>query len=174
MVFDPLRNIWRGNEKALEHFPRGQLGLIQASDTKHFKEYLSPENNGGMKWDPIKKKWIGNEKELDKFDEKKKGPGLIKHFSGPNTPQIVGNMKFDPDARKWVALDPVKEDDPFADIEDMKVENQEKFQVGNEFKITNSLREKFEQSLKAHQEMAGWFGRPQSLTPITSGKYLLS
>lgn len=63
MEFDPIKNVWLGNEKDLAVFRPTPAYLIQPKTTNLSKN----QKVGEMEFDAVEKVWRGNEKDLKRF-----------------------------------------------------------------------------------------------------------
>lgn len=153
MEYDPVRNIWIGNEKELLKFQRITPALIANISAKDQVQVI-----GDMVFDPVNKVWRGNEKELAKFKSNTR-PALITQLNPSHEPIEKDGMIFDPELMIWRGNE---EDmhDIFKDIEDSEGENG--FAVGKEFILSPEMIKQFRQREKEHNEtLQGWFGPEQ-------------
>jgi len=77
MIFDPVKNVWIGNESELTKFRNGPT-LIQPK-----KQTDQVEVVGDMVFDPVEKVWKGNDKALEKFKGANR-PALITQLHNAN------------------------------------------------------------------------------------------
>eukprot|EP01118_Nematostelium_gracile_P015540 TRINITY_DN6250_c0_g1_i1.p1 TRINITY_DN6250_c0_g1~~TRINITY_DN6250_c0_g1_i1.p1 ORF type:complete len:561 (+),score=147.86 TRINITY_DN6250_c0_g1_i1:89-1771(+) len=144
MEFDPIRNVWLGNDDATSIFDRKGPALIQ-----NINQFKTETHVGEMTFDPEEQIWKGNEKALSKFNSK-----LITYNNTINE-AIVGDMTFDPERMIWVGND--DELDIFSDIESANSDSRV-FTVGKEFSLTNEMKEAFRKREKEHKDsLRGWF-----------------
>lgn len=106
------------DQESSQRTSRRRMGLIRQLG----KGPAVSITSNGMKFDPIRNVWEGNDIELKKFDSlNSKGPGLIKGVT--KGAQRVGNMEFDPEEMKWKSISEDRDDDPFAELEDLPEES---------------------------------------------------
>ncbi|KYQ96895.1 hypothetical protein DLAC_04210 [Tieghemostelium lacteum] len=146
MEYDPISQIWKGNEKELNNFP-ATPALITNLFGKNEEKVV-----GGMKWDPNQKEWRGNEGELSKFKLIK--PALITQLNGNLNIKTENGMVYDPVTMKWRGNE--VELDVFDTMDEQNKDNT--FTVGKEFNLTPHLIGLFKKSEEAHnKDLSGWF-----------------
>ncbi|PRP89184.1 hypothetical protein PROFUN_01904 [Planoprotostelium fungivorum] len=146
MEYDPVRNVWTGNEQELDVFQKvgGAIPLIR--NVGHDKD--KPQVVGDMVFDPVEQKWIGNEKDLKKF-------GLnIQNIQPMEADQaiITDGMMFDPETMKWQGNE--ESIDIFEGLDDL--DSQHSFKVSEgEFNITDLVKS-FRDWEEEHKKLGAW------------------
>eukprot|EP01114_Cavostelium_apophysatum_P013418 TRINITY_DN3249_c0_g1_i3.p1 TRINITY_DN3249_c0_g1~~TRINITY_DN3249_c0_g1_i3.p1 ORF type:complete len:668 (-),score=169.09 TRINITY_DN3249_c0_g1_i3:46-2049(-) len=147
MEFDPIRNIWIGNERELNVFQRANPALITNMGRNQVQVV------GEMVFDPVELKWKGNEKDLSKFKSTNR-PALISQLNPVNEVIEKNGMVFDPDEMTWKGND--DEVDIFDGLETEEEKNN--FKVGQEFSLSPEMRAYFLECQKRHEaQVGGWF-----------------
>jgi len=147
MEFDPIKNVWLGNEKDLAVFRPTPAYLIQPKTTNLSKN----QKVGEMEFDAVEKVWRGNEKDLKRFSN---APSFLPASSYNQTELHEQNgMVFDPEEMKWKGNDGSL--DIFSDIE--KSEDERGFIVGKEFNLSPDLINSFKKCEEEHNSsLQGW------------------
>ncbi|EGG13853.1 hypothetical protein DFA_11614 [Cavenderia fasciculata] len=155
MEFDPINQMWRGNEDDITNFPGGR-GSAPALITN---AGLKTENVvGNMEWDPKQNQWRGNERDLTKFKSLK--PALITQLNGNFNTRIQNGMVLDPISMKWRGNE--DELDVFETMDEQNNDNT--FKVEGEFDLTSELIGSIRRQDQKHkEELKGWFPEDRNL-----------
>jgi len=154
MEFDPIKNVWIGNDEELSVFQRPTPGLIA-----NINQFKGESQVGDMVFDPKEQVWKGNERVLTKFSSNR--PALITNKNPTTEHALVGDMMFDPEQMIWVGNDTVL--DIFSDIEE-PTEESRGFTVGKEFSLTNEMKFAFRRREQEHNSsLHGWFQEDKTL-----------
>eukprot|EP01133_Synstelium_polycarpum_P002640 gene2640-3045_t len=94
MEFDPVAQLWKGNDSDLVSFPRSSAPALITNLGRNEERVV-----GNMKWDPKQKEWRGNEADLSKFRSLK--PGLITQLNSNYNTRVENGMYLDPISMKW-------------------------------------------------------------------------
>eukprot|EP01117_Protostelium_nocturnum_P016198 TRINITY_DN6362_c0_g1_i1.p1 TRINITY_DN6362_c0_g1~~TRINITY_DN6362_c0_g1_i1.p1 ORF type:complete len:796 (+),score=352.81 TRINITY_DN6362_c0_g1_i1:121-2388(+) len=145
MEFDPVRNIWVGNEEDLDVFHRAAPALISNMNNQSNQVQVI----GDMTFDPVERVWRGNEKDLKKFNG---NIGLISQIKPTSEPIVKDGMTFDPETMTWVGNDDAT--DIFDQIDDL--EPHRSFNVEDEFVMSPELIKSFKEYEDEHKSFGGW------------------
>lgn len=144
MEFDPVKNVWLGNDKDLAVF-LSTPALIQP-----INKSIKTQKFGEMEFDSENQVWRGNERDLKKFNQPS--------FLGPDSvsTELVEQhqgMVFDSEEMRWKGNE--EELDVFGDIE--KAEDERGFTVGKEFSLSSDVINSFKRCEEEHNSsLQGW------------------
>ncbi|KAF2077779.1 hypothetical protein CYY_000900 [Polysphondylium violaceum] len=151
MEYDPITQIWKGNDNELVGFPNTPALITNLGKAEE-------KVVGNMKWDPNQKEWRGNESDLSKFRFLK--PALITQLNSNLNPRVENGMVYDPVTMKWRGNEDVL--DVFETMDDQNNDNT--FTVGKEFNLSSSLIQEFSLSQYQHtKSLNGWFPNDRDL-----------
>ncbi|EFA75850.1 hypothetical protein PPL_10421 [Heterostelium album PN500] len=152
MEFDPVAQLWKGNDSDLNNFPRAGAPALITNMGRNEEKVI-----GNMKWDPKQKEWRGNESDLSKFRTLK--PGLITQLNANFGIRVENGMVLDPVSMKWRG----NEDDldVFDAMDDQNNDNT--FKEEGEFTLSKKLLESLRESQKLHSNLKGWFPEERDL-----------